>query len=615
MKNRTLKIAFFAFDCLLLLLLAKCAVDAGRLRKNAPEDIAMPITAVLPPQSQEKTEDDGQAQEGLETARYAVIVYLQNINGKGYRKTAETWYEGTVGTYTTVQGAAIKGFSMLPVDQELISADGSTQISIFYNREQFSYSFDYANGTSPHWLTGRYGEKVHVSTPRKKGYTFNSWNPAVPATFGAVPYTSFTATYNLEGDYEIRYELSGGENNAENPASYNVETGRITLQPATRYGYAFSGWYADSELTEPLTEIPEGSTGSRTLYAGWKATVFTVTFDLQAQGVKDADSFTPRAVSYDRTYGLLPQPIRAGYTFTGWNLSPDGTGAAVYAGTPVTQTEDHTLYAQWQAKTYTVSYNANEGIGTISSVTAPYDSTVELPANAFFRDGYSFYGWATEKKPLEQNVYSPGEHIPVTRSFTVFAIWKPHAYTIRFDANGGEGEMQSLPTLYDAKTALPKSLFSRSGWQFAGWSLDKNAATADYSDRISVKNLTPEDNKAVTLYAVWWQPTISFDIGEGSSGGTGQQVLFGKTSTLKTAEELSLQRIGYTFSGWSTTYGSEKITYTDGQTVTLTKDTKLYAVWTPNTYAVTFVADGIAKTRKTVTYEKKYNALPEPELH
>ena len=67
--------------------------------------------------------------------------------------------------------------------------------------------------------------------------------------------------------YTITYELDGGTNAPENPASYNVETETITLKDPVKTGYTFAGWY--SADNSPVTKIPQGSTGDITLYAKW----------------------------------------------------------------------------------------------------------------------------------------------------------------------------------------------------------------------------------------------------------------------------------------------------------------------------------------------------------
>ena len=76
--------------------------------------------------------------------------------------------------------------------------------------------------------------------------------------------------------YTITYELDGGTNAPENPASYNVETETITLKDPAKAGYTFEGWYMAEDFTgNAVTEIVQGTTGNITLYAKWEQIPFT----------------------------------------------------------------------------------------------------------------------------------------------------------------------------------------------------------------------------------------------------------------------------------------------------------------------------------------------------
>ena len=68
--------------------------------------------------------------------------------------------------------------------------------------------------------------------------------------------------------YSITYELDGGTNASDNPASYTIEDS-ITLKTPAKDGFVFLGWYTDSEFENKITEIAKGSTGEKTLYAQW----------------------------------------------------------------------------------------------------------------------------------------------------------------------------------------------------------------------------------------------------------------------------------------------------------------------------------------------------------
>ena len=120
-------------------------------------------------------------------------------------------------------------------------------------------------------------ETITLKAPAKAGYTFEGWYRTEDFTGNAVTEIVQGTTGNItlyakwvkEGDYTITYELDGGTNAPENPASYNVETGTITLKDPVKAGYTFAGWYKDGEFTTQVTEITQGSTGNITLYAKW----------------------------------------------------------------------------------------------------------------------------------------------------------------------------------------------------------------------------------------------------------------------------------------------------------------------------------------------------------
>jgi hypothetical protein len=83
----------------------------------------------------------------------------------------------------------------------------------------------------------------------------------------------------------------------------------------------------------------------------------------------------------------------------------------------------------------------------------------------------------------------------------------PYSYTIKFDSDGGSGNMASEDFIYDNNNsnsiegqALTKNTYFKQGSNFAGWSLTKGGSVA-YTDGQIVKNLLLCGE--MTLYAVW----------------------------------------------------------------------------------------------------------------
>lgn len=79
-----------------------------------------------------------------------------------------------------------------------------------------------------------------------------------------------------------------------------------------------------------------------------------------------------KRVYYGQTYGELPVPVRTGYTFNGWYTEKTG-GTKITAETPVSVAANQTLYAQWTAMAYTVSWNEVSNCTiTVSRAASPY---------------------------------------------------------------------------------------------------------------------------------------------------------------------------------------------------------------------------------------------------
>lgn len=92
------------------------------------------------------------------------------------------------------------------------------------------------------------------------------------------------------------------------------------------------------------------------------------------------------------------------------------------------------------------------------------------------------------------------------------AVWRNNVYMITYDPNGGSGSMSSQQFKYDNDAVLAQNTYSRNGYEFLGWSTDPGATVPEYGNGQNVKNITADDNKIITLYAVWRDnvaPTVS----------------------------------------------------------------------------------------------------------
>jgi uncharacterized repeat protein (TIGR02543 family) len=116
------------------------------------------------------------------------------------------------------------------------------------------------------------------------------------------------------------------------------------------------------------------------------------------------------------------QPTRTGYTFKGWATSASGS-VAYASGASYTANAAVTLYAVWQAITYTVSYNANGGTGAPSNQTKTYGAALTLSSTKPTRENYTFKGWGTSASSTTV-AYASGASYTNNAAVTLYAIWE-----------------------------------------------------------------------------------------------------------------------------------------------------------------------------------------------
>ena len=157
----------------------------------------------------------------------------------------------------------------------------------------------------------------------------------------------------------------------------------------------------------------------------------------------------------------------SGQQFKGWATSASG---AVITGTSITVSADTTLYAIWEpipVTTYTVSFNANGGSGTMADVPN-ISGNYALPTCTFTApSGQQFKGWATSAS----GAVITGTSITVSADTTLYAIWEPipvTEYTITFNVNGGIGTIPPQTTSGQKLSSLPTATHSGS-YSFVGW--------------------------------------------------------------------------------------------------------------------------------------------------
>ena len=352
----------------------------------------------------------------------------------------------------------------------------------------------------------------------------------------------------------VVYTITFNSNDGTPVAPQNVNAGEKLAEPTpapTKVGFTFDGWYEDSTFSKKF-DFNTPITDSMTLYAKWTENKYTLTFD--ANG--GSGTMAPIAdLTGEHTLPANEFTAPSGKQFKGWSLTTDG--AIV---TKVDMTENRTVYAIWEnipIVTYTVSFAANGGTGTMADVTG-ISGEYTLPANGFTAPaGKQFKAWSVGG--VEKAV---GDKITVTANTTVTAVWEDIpvvTYTVSFDANGGTGSMADVTGVSGEYTLPANGFTAPDGKQFKAWSVGGVEKAA--GDKITVTANT-------TVTAVW--EAIEYNVtvtGGTASVGAGTPITkatMGTTVTLTANAAPS----GKVFDKWEVVSGG--ITLADANSATTT---------------------------------------------
>ncbi|MBR3174859.1 MAG: InlB B-repeat-containing protein [Oscillospiraceae bacterium] len=414
-----------------------------------------------------------------------------------------------------------------------------------------------------------------LTARRTTGYTFKNWNTAINGSgTNYAPGAEYTA--NIAAVLYAQWNSS-------------TSTAEVTLPTPTRPGYTFKGWAGDSSAGSGVT----GSyrpTGDVTLYATWEINTYFVSYNANGGSGAPANQIKTHGITLNlsakvptRTnssaggYTVTLNPNggsvntssltaerTTSYTFRNWNTAINGSGTSYEPGAGYTANVDLILYAQWNS------------ITSIAEVTLPTPT----------RTGYSFMGWAPDSSASSGVVasYTPGGNV------TLYAIWKPNTYTISYDANGGVGAPANQTKTQDIALTLSAAVPTRDNSSAGSYTvtLDANGGS------VNPTSLTAKRTTGYTFRN--WNTAIN---GSGTSYAPGARytanasaVLYAQWNSSTTASPVTLPtptRSGYSFMGWSSNSSASSGSvgsYTPGANVTL------YAIWKPDTYIISYNANG-----------------------
>lgn len=586
---------------------------------------------------------------------FTVKHYKQNVDDDNYTladtETKKGYTESPVGA--NLATTAYEGFYSLLYDTTTkIAADGSTVVEIYYDRYYYLMNFDLDGGYGVEPIYARYGAPISVGTPTKPGYTFDVWNPELPATMPAesathkatwkVGTTSYTVVYWYENANDDGYSYVADQKITDVAPGTSVSS--ATYKDANFNNKDAKHFTYNANKAETVTVAGDGSTilnvyFTRNTYTlkfrelecdkWWLIThthddscykeIKTITAKYQADihnnfPIKDGDEtiwwIVPNGTE---TYGKLDRQTYLGSidTMPGENITFEKydteSGAKIYYyvetlnGTSGDATYNGKNYTQYKVIDLDYSTNTNltykEEFHPITGFTQG-DSNPTLP-----KDG---------SVPMHRNNY-----LYYTRNSYSLKFYNYNGYVNDKDASVQyEAPLSSYYFEPEYPANLEKNAYKFDGWYttagcYAGSEVNWATATMPASD--------------VTLYAKWVPVTHTVKTyqTENDLSNVGSELGTWTVSHGKTVENPpeNPSKGEYTFVGWfyKDADGTE---HAFDFSMPVTKDLNLYAKWSVNTlvsytikYAVrnedgtlTYIADdtkGSALALTTKTFEAK----------
>ena len=358
----------------------------------------------------------------------------------------------------TKEGYTFKGWE--PAIPLVITGD--LTIKATWEKIKYTITFDTDGGSVVEPIQQEWGSTITAPTePKKTGYTFIGWDPALPETMSTENMT-IKAQWQIN-KHTIIYFVDGKEYKKIEDVTYNTSITPET-EP-TKEGHTFSGW---STIPQTMPDNDVNITGT------FSVNQYTMTFDTDG-----GTEVAPITQNYNTSIAKPNNPMKEGYTFTGWDKEIPSTMPA----------ENMTIKAQWQVNEYILSYYTyTDDVPTLyKSEKVAYNTevTAEPPAEKM---GYTFSGWKEEIPSV-----MPAKDVTITGTFTI------NEHTITFDSNGGT-EVVSITQDYGTKIKVDAP--TKDGYDFAGWNP-------------TLPETMPDEDLA--LKAIWGPKTVeeTYPLGEG----------------------------------------------------------------------------------------------------
>lgn len=633
------------------------------------QDVTSPTVVGYAPDQPVVHVDSSKAKEYIVTyqpaeVEFTVKHYKQNVDDDNYTlletETKNGYTESQVGNglaKNTKTDTNYSGFYSLLYDTTTkIAADGSTVVEIYYDRYYYLMNFDLDGGYGVEPIYARYGAPISVGTPTKPGYSFNGWNPELPATMPAESATH-KATWKVgTTSYTVVYWY---ENAGDDGYSYVADKTISDVEPGTSVS---SNDYKDQNFTSENKDTKHftynASKTENVTVKGDGSTILNVYFTRNTYTLKfrelDCDKWWLITHTHDdscykeiKTITAKYQadihnnfPIKDGDKTIWWKV-PDGTETygklreQTYLGSIDTMPGENITFEKYDTESgakiyyYVETLNGTSGDTTYKGKNYTQYKVIDLDYSASVNLTYK-----EEFHPItgftqgDSNPFLP-KNGEVDMKDKNYLYYTRNSYNLKFynynaPVDGRNASVQYKAPLsgYDFTPDYPAKL-EEGAYEFAGW-----YTTAGCYPGSEVKwgeaTMPASD---VTLYAKWVPVTHTVKTYQtendlnSSAQAQGTWTVSHGTAVPENQRPVTPENGKYTFVGWfyKDADGTE---HAFDFSMPVTKDLNLYAKWSVNTlvsytikYAVrnedgtlTYIADdtkGSALALTTKTFEAK----------
>ena len=245
-----------------------------------------------------------------------------------------------------------------------------------------------------------------------KGYTSD-----VDSTEVIIPLSYYTVTYMIDGEVYHRDSIPPGK---------DIDI----LEQPVKEGYTFSGW-SEVPKNMPLHDI--------TVTGSFYVNTYKITY------VVDGEVYHSDSIDYGTELAAIAEPVKEGYTFSGWSEIPETMPA-----------EDVTVTGTFSINTYRLTYTVDDEVHYTDFIV--YGTALTALAEPT-KEGYTFSGWSEIPETM------PAKDVTITGLFILNArqtdeqglVYELNATKDAFEVSGFTDDLKSDVVIASELYGLPVS--------------------------------------------------------------------------------------------------------------------------------------------------------------